>query len=1056
VAHDIGEWLEGLGLGKYAEAFVENGVDLRVLPHLNENDLKELGVLLGHRRILLAAIASVQEQERARQGQEPASEPLSRGEAERRQLTVMFCDLVGSTELSGRLDPEDLRDVMRSYQDIVTDAVTRYGGHVAKYLGDGLLVYFGWPQAYEDQAERAVRAGLDALAAVATLEMDDEAKLQARVGIATGQVVIGDLVGESGRDNEAVTGNTPNLAARLQQLAEPSQVVIEATTRGLIGTPFELEELGSHGLKGFAEPVPVWRVVAVRSVEGRFETRDQNLTPFIGREHELGLLLDRWEKAKEGEALRYQCSPYHIDNALYPVIQQLVRAARFDPADDDEAKLDKLEAFLKWSGVDVSAAAPTFALLLLLPSGARYGALKLTPEQRKARTFETLIDHIAALAERGPVLMQVEDTHWIDPTTQELLEETVSLIADRPVLMVIAHRPEWQASFQGAPHSTPLVLNRLRRSQVGELVRSAGGVKLPEAVVDEIISRTDGIPLFVEELTQSVLEAGEAATEVPETLQASLLARLDRLGPAKYVAQVGAAIGREFDRKLLVAAIGDAAEPELQASIDHLVSSGLIHKSGRSPDTSYTFKHALIQEAAYESLLKSRRRALHRDIAQALFAQAPDQATLLSYHWEQAEDLEQAFTYCVMAAEQASSLHAVREAISKYWSALNLLDRMPGSPEIEQRRISVLLSLSVIGRGGYFWRNETERSLALRHLDSAIETASDAGQLAQLACLQAYKGGSAWEDESLLARAVENAQASGDKLAQARVAERCAAYFGKHGRFERSHEHIERAIQNFGELDEKLALGGMLSGPGRCFYARAGRLDEAFRCTRLAREIADEIGDPQLKAWITMEAEPFFYKGLWEETIQVVEEKISTAWDIGAWDVILWTSAWAAIACLKLDREDDAARLIDQAMTDAIARARRDFPKNYILIALTQLQLVRGDVMAGIETSQQALALAKRGANPLDQGAVHRTLAQAHEAHGDNAAASAQFQSSLAILGKIQSPPELAQSLLAYGRFQLKTNAEEGRELMERALAIFEELSATGWIEETHTALAST
>ncbi len=287
------------------------------------------------------------------------------------------------------------------------------------------------------------------------------------------------------------------------------------------------------------------------------------------------------------------------------------------------------------------------------------------------------------------------------------------------------------------------------------------------------------------------------------------------------------------------------------------------------------------------------------------------------------------------------------------------------------------------------------------------------------------------------------------------VAARCATYFGKHGLFERSHEHIERATRVFVELDEELALGDVLAGAGRCFYARAGRLDEAFRCARRAREIAEGIDAPRLKAWMAMEAEPFFYKGLWEETVRVVEEDISTAWDIGTWDVILWTYAWSAIACLKLERADDAARLIDEAMTEAATRAGNDFPKIYILIALAQLQVVKGDPRGAIETGQQALALAEQAANPLEQGAAHRALAQAHEADDDDAAARAQFHNSLAILGEIQSPPELAQSMLAYGRFQLKTNAEEGKELMERALAIFEDLGATGWINETRAALES-
>jgi len=1084
MAYDVDEWLEGLGLGEYAEAFVENGVNLRSLPHLSEADLKELGVLLGHRRIMLAEIASLQDQKHARQSDESASEPLLRGEAERRQLTVMFCDLVGSTELSGRLDPEDLRDVMRSYQDVVTDAVARYGGHVAKYLGDGLLIYFGWPQAYEDQAERAVRAGLDAVEAVASLKPGHEAKLQARVGIATGKVVIGDLVGESGRDAEAVTGDTPNLAARLQQLAKPGQVVIGEGTRDLIGTVFELEELGSHVLKGFAAPVFAWRVVAAQAVETRFEVRGRNLTPFIGREHELGLLIDRWEQAKDGEGqvvllsgeagigksrlltafsdrlgrephtkLHYQCSPYHVDNALHPIVQHYVRAARFDSGDDDAAKFDKLETLLSRSGADVSAAAPTFALLLSLPSGARYGALTLTPEQRKAQTFEALIDHLTALATRGPVLMLFEDAHWIDPTTDELLKEIVSLIVDRPVMMVIAHRPEWQAGFRSAPHATPLVLNRLRRARTGELVRAAGGAELPETVVDQIVSRADGIPLFIEELTQSVLEAGEAETEVPETLQASLLARLDRLGSAKHVAQVGAAIGREFDRALLVAVIGDT-EPELQAMLDHLVSSGLIHQLGRSPDTSYAFKHALIQEAAYDSLLKSRRRALHRGIAQALAGQAPDQATLLAYHWERAEDLEQAFTHRLRAAELASGLHAVWEAISEYWYVLTILERLPETPQNQRRNVQTLLSLLDIRlHGTSIWRTAEEKERTRRHIKWAIESSADTGDEVALARLKAFEG-DYWSDELLLTEAVTHARTSGDRWVQAEVDQHFSSYLSYLGQFEDSLAHARRAVQILDGLGADVQQGLVCAMVGRCHSARAGRFEESLEFARKAREIAERTGDVGLTSRMAMESEAYLYLGQWEETTRVAEKGLAAAWEAGNWFVVLFSSAWAAIAYIKLGCFEDAERLLEAALETADPRVGNEYPRIYFQAALSQLWLAKGETEAALAAARQALSFTERSTHVLDQGAAHRALAQAHEADGDDAAARAQFESSLAILGKIQSPPELAQSLLAYGRFQLKTNAGEGRELMERALAIFEEIGAPGWIEESRTALA--
>jgi len=1094
MAQDIRAWLGNLGLGDYAESFAANGVDLRALPHLSEDDLRELGVLLGHRRVLLAAIADLSQQENASLDEKPASLPpapvdapidaATEAEAERRQLTVMFCDLVGSTALSDRLDPEDLRAVMRSYQDAVTAAVTRYEGHVAKYLGDGLLVYFGWPQAQEDQAERALRAGLDAVEAVASIETEPASKLKARVGIASGEVVIGDLVGEAGREAAAVTGDTPNLAARLQQRAEPGQVVIAQATRALAGSAFELEALGAQRLKGFAAPLPAWRVVSARPLEARFEARlksgGRKLTPFVGRAHELGLLLDRWEQAKDGDGqvvllsgepgigksrllqalserlgaeprarLRYQCAPYQRDNALYPIVQHYLHALRVAPGDDDAPKLDRLERLLTESGLESASAAPILALMLSLPA-ERYDLPAMTPEQRKAKTFETLLDHLAALARDGPLLMLFEDAHWIDPTTEELLQEAVSLIAAQPVMLVVTQRPDWQASFVGTGHATPLVLNRLRRGLTGELVRATGGGALPDATVAEIVARADGIPLFVEELTQAVLEAGTAETKVPESLQASLLARLDRLGPAKQVAQVAAAIGREFERRLLVDLLGETAA-DLQASLDRLVSSGLLYEMGRGGHAGYAFKHALVHQAAYDSLLKSRRRRLHAGIARALAARAPEQASLLARHWERAGDLEQAFIQRLSAAEQAAKVHAIWESVSESWAALTLLDRVPPSPQREARRIEILLRL--IAPANYFWRSDEERSKALRHLDAAIDAAAEAGRLAALARLQAFKA-VGWGDELLLSRAVENADASGDKRAQAAVAERGAIYFGIHGLFERSHEHTERAIAAFRELGEKAALGHILASPGRCYYARAGRLDDSLRCAGMARALAEEIGTPPLKAWLAMEAEPFLYKGEWEEARKVVEQEGSAAWDIGAWDVILWTSAWAAIACLKLRRVEDAEALIARAFEEPMARSGTVFSKVYIHIALAQLQLAKGDAKAAIETARQALDIAEQCGNPLERGAAHRVLAEALAADGDDHAADTQFRSSLEILGRIQSPPELAQSLLAYGRFQRETNAEEGRALLARALAIFEELGSTGWIEEAQEALA--
>ena len=652
MAEDLGRWLEELGLGKYTAAFAQNAVDANVLPDLTGDDLKDIGVTaVGDRRKLLRAIASLAEDgddpaPATRDAQTGSADRVASAAAERRQLTIMFCDLVGSTELSHRLDPEDLREVMRRYQDAVARAVTTYAGHVAKYLGDGVLAYFGWPQAHEDQAERAVRAALDAVAAVSGLQLGSGVELRARAGIATGQVVIGDLVGEAGRDADAVSGETPNLAARLQGIAEPGQIAVGETTRRLIGDAFELEDLGARELKGFPEPVPAWRVVGERAVGSRFEAaHSDRLTTFVGREHEIGLLLNRWEQAKQGEGqvvllsgeagigksrisqalreraakdphtrLRYQCSPYHDSTALYPFISQLERAAAFASNDTPEAKLDKLEALLSQATDAVDAAAPLFASLLSVAAGDRYPRLEMTPQQQKERTLEALLDQLLGLAAQQPVCLIFEDAHWVDPTSLEVLGQVIGRVQGVRVLVVITYRPEFSPPWRGYSHITSLALNRLGREQCAAIVGYVTGNKaLPDEVLSQILAKTDGFPLFVEELTKTVLESGLlkdvgdsyelagplSSLAIPSTLQDSLMARLDRLAPVKDVAQLGAAIGREFSYSLL-AAVSPLSDADLHNALDQLVESGLVQRRGAGIEATYIFKHALVRDVAYE------------------------------------------------------------------------------------------------------------------------------------------------------------------------------------------------------------------------------------------------------------------------------------------------------------------------------------------------------------------------------------------------------------------------------------------------------------------------
>ncbi len=650
MVEDIAQWLDSLGLGQYAQAFAENGVELQHLPHLTDDDLKELGLPLGPRRHLQAAIETLPaDQPSIRPVPPPSQDPEPQpAEAERRQLTVMFVDMVGSTALSAELDPEDLREVMGRYQDAVAGAVKRYGGHVAKYLGDGVLAYFGWPKAYEDQAERAVRAGLDAVSAVNDVHVR---ALEARVGIATGLVVVGDLVGESGQDAGAVSGETPNLAARLQQVAAPGQVVVGEATHRLVRQAFVVDDLGSHELKGFDDAVRAWGIVREVTAESRFEAaHGAALTQIVGREADLQLLLDRWHLAAGGEGqvvfisgeagigksrlmqglcdqaaaddhtrIRYQCSPYHANSTLYPTIQQLARAAGFTLDDGGDDKLDKLEALLREAGDDLVADAPLFAHWQSLPYEDRYGALAQPPQQIKERLLEALVTQLLRLAERNPVLFLFEDTHWIDPTSEELLERIIGRLQQARVLLIVTHRPEWRLPPSGHNHVTSLQLNRLGKMYGADIVRVIAGAYVPDDVVMRIVERTDGVPLFIEELTKSLVEGGIdiADAAIPATLQASLTERLDRLGEAKEIAQIGAVIGREFPYAIL-AAVAEMPAAALGAALDRLVQSELMFRRGELPSTVYSFKHALVRDTAYDSLLLASRREWHRRVGEAL------------------------------------------------------------------------------------------------------------------------------------------------------------------------------------------------------------------------------------------------------------------------------------------------------------------------------------------------------------------------------------------------------------------------------------------------------
>jgi predicted ATPase/class 3 adenylate cyclase len=670
-------------------------------------------------------------------------------EAERRQLTVMFCDLVGSTELSTRLDPEDLRDVITAFQEECRAAVERYDGFIARYMGDGVLVYFGYPQAHENDAERAARAGLDIVSSMSALNSDigqaHDVVLAVRVGIATGPVIVGDLIGEGAAEEAAVVGETPNLAARLQGVALPNQVVVAGMTRRMLGEMFELEDLHTHELKGIAEPVQAWRVAGERDVESRFAaTRTAASTALMGRDEEVGLLQRAWDSAREGRGqvvliqgeaglgksrlvetlseaagakgtdyirVAMRSSPYHKASALHPVIEHLKRFMRWEVEDSESVRLNKLESALRGYKSLPAESVALIAGLMSLPLPEGYGPpLNMSAELQREMTLDALTGWQLEDAERMPVLMVWEDLHWADATTVELLGILSEQAPTVPMLVVGTYRPEFVPPWPQRSHTTPITLNRLEAAEVESMVTElAGGMSMPAEVLAHIVLKADGVPLYVEELTRTVIDSELLKVSnnayvltgsvhdlhIPETLQDSLMARLDRFPVMREVAQKAAVLGREFTYEMLDALMGMEVV-QLQKALGQLVEDGLLYQRGRPPRSKYIFKHALIQDAAYQSLLNRTRQQFHRKIAEHIEQQLPSLAAtepeLIARHYAAAELAEKALDYWELAGQQARNVSANSEAVGHFRNVLDVLATLEPTQERTRRTARAYLS----------------------------------------------------------------------------------------------------------------------------------------------------------------------------------------------------------------------------------------------------------------------------------------------------------------------------------------------------------------------------
>jgi len=1050
---DVREWLRSLGLERYEAAFRENEIDEKVLPSLTAEDLKELGVkALGHRRVLLDAIAALRAEKTANAPPPAAPATLpkpAQDTAERRQVTVMFSDLVGSTALSARMDPEDLREVISSYQECVAEAVQRFGGFVAKYMGDGVLVFFGYPQAHEDDAERAVRAALELIARVAGLTTS--APLQSRVGIATGLVVVGDLIGSGAAQEQTVVGETPNLAARLQAEATAGTVAIDQTTHRLLGGLFEYRDLGGIEAKGFANRVQAYEVVRRSMVESRFKALRTASTPLVGRDADIELLMRRWEQAKSGDGcavliagepgigksriaetiverlgsgpytrLRYFCSPHHQDSALYPSITQLERAAGFRREDTAEQRLTKLEAVLAQGANDVSEVVPLLAGLLSIPMGDRYPPVNLTPQKRKEKTLRAQLAQLEGLAARQPVLMVWEDLHWSDPTTRESLDLFIDRVSTLRVMMILTFRPEFTAPWLGRSHVTMLNLDRLPPRQRAEMiVHLTGGKALPQEIADHIVDRTDGVPLFIEELTKSVVESGlveeadghYAATgpvaplAIPTSLQASLLARLDRLATSREIAQIGAALGRSFSHEL-ISAVAQVPQRQLDDTLEQLVQAELIFREGTPPDVEYTFKHALVQDAAYSTLLRRRRQQLHARIAATLESRFSEsvaaEPAILAQHCTRAGLDEKAVGYWLKAGRQSTARSATTEAVSQLRKGLDLLLSLPEDPCRTQQELDLQIALSqaLIATSGYSAPAVAETIVRARALAKQLDRSDYVLPLL----------GSQWNFHlaraehklalSLAKEMEEFGKARGDETARllGNFSDGLSCFFlgeitAAHARFEQSlglSDPAHRALNVAGQYAGTLVhLATTLAILGYIDQARSRVAEAVSESRRLGHALTrvDVLFWASWTEWVSGSVHALQRHA--EEAIALSNEHGFPFW-------LGWALVCRGWSLSALGQGEEGLRLVTRGLS--LARDTGGVVHTpWALTLLAEAEAKLGNPVKGLGYAADAAQIMEKTDERFSEAELHRVRGELLAATGDQAAAEQSYEKALAV-----------------------------------------------------------
>jgi predicted ATPase/class 3 adenylate cyclase len=1027
--------------------------------------------------------------------------------AERRQLTVMFCDLVGSTGLSARLDPEDMRDLMVVYRKCITDVVARFDGRIALYLGDGVLVYFGYPQAHEDDAERAVRVGLALVAAMDGIKTSAGEQLRARIGIATGLVVVGEQIEAGGPREYDAIGETPNLAARLQTIASPGEVVIAASTRRLVGRMFDYRAPGAIELKGLPQPVEAWQVRGERAGISRFEAlHTAELTPLVGRQEEIELLLCHWYQAKLGKGrvvllagepgigksriaeslhlrfadephvrLRYFCSPYHMHSALYPFIAQLERAAGFEQESGAEARLDKLEALFRPTVRNAPQELALIAELLAVPAVGRYPVLEVSPQQKREMTLAALLNQLEGVAAKSPVLIVFEDVHWIDPTSLDLLDRTVVRIADLPALLLITFRPKFQPTWVGQSHVTMLKLSRLGRSDGGAIIAGVTrGKALPNSVAEQILVRADGVPLFIEELTSTLLEGGLLRETpdryvldgplpplaIPMTLQDSLVARLDRLATVKNVAQIGAAIGREFSHEL-IAAVASLSPVDLDAALERLTASGLISRRGAPPEATYSFKHVLVQDAAYTTLLKSRRAELHARIAKVLIERFQTLAETLpetvAHHLAEAGLPSEAIGYWRKAGVKAFARWSNREAVEYFEQALTRLTHLPETRETRGQAIDLRCDL----RNALYPLAEYGRIKGyLREAESLSRELSDQRRLgwvsAYMSSLYLTIGGNATEARTLAQRAEAIAEAVGEISLHdaANYYLAWASYIA--GDYRDTEGTCRNLMNSLKGARNRERFGVVLPAvQSRAYLARAlaeqGDFDEGDAHGQDAIRLAETFDDPFNLSWACLGlAHVKSRRGDLSQATGLLERALAQCqqWKIGAQAPIVL--ALLGYVNALSGRVDEGVLLLQRAVTEYESTGMEHF-FSISVVQLGEAYLLAEDSNRARACAERAVMLAGRRGERGFEAWARRLLGDiaSRQDRPDGTTAEAHYSIALARACELGMRPLAAHCHLGLGKLYRSTNKSElVQEHFFRAATMYREMNMRFWLEQ--------